>query len=297
MVPSPVVRVLKPFVDFRPVCPEVEIGLGVPRKPIRIVLVEGEQHLVQPETGKEVTAEMQGFVAGFLDSIGAVDGFVLKFRSPSCGIKDVKIYRSADKGAASSRGSGFFGGEVTRRFGGLAVEDEGRLKNFKIREHFLTKLYVLTDFRESSANLRMKDLVAFHTRNKFLLMAYSQSGMRRMGRIVANPEGKPPAEVFDEYRLELERALGGPPRTTSAINVLMHGLGFFSKGLASEEKAFFLDSLQDFRQSRVPLSVPVGILKSYVVRFDQEYLKQQTFFEPYPDRLISVTDSGKGRSL
>jgi uncharacterized protein YbgA (DUF1722 family) len=143
----------------------------------------------------------------------------------------------------------------------------------------------------------MRDLVQFHTENKLLLMAYSQKQLKTLGRLVANTEKKPAKDVIGEYRTGLEAALTGAPRFTSCINVLMHAMGYFSKELTSREKAFFLDALQDFREERTPLSVPVGIMKSYMVRFEEPYLMQQTFFNPYPDSLVSVTDSGKGRKL
>jgi uncharacterized protein YbgA (DUF1722 family)/uncharacterized protein YbbK (DUF523 family) len=297
MIPSPVVRELEPFVDFNPVCPEVEIGLGVPRPTIRIVEAGGERRLMQPETGRDVTRDMKDFTGAFLDGVGAVDGFILKFRSPSCGIKDVKVYPGIDTRSPVSRGAGFFGGEVLSRFGGLAIEDEGRLKNFKIREHFLTQLFTISDFRRTESKRSMGALVDFHTDNKFLLMAYGQKHMRELGRVVANPGRDPVSQVLEKYSAGLRQALARPPRSTSALNVLMHGLGYFSKELSHSEKAYFLDSLEAFRAQRVPLSVPVSILRSYVVRFEEAYLGRQTFFEPYPVALVNVTDSGKGRDL
>jgi len=297
MIPSEVVKQLMPHVEFRPVCPEVEIGLGIPRRPIRIVRAGDDLRLVQPETGRDVTDDMVGFVKTFLDAVGDVDGFVLKFRSPSCGMKEVKIHSGIEKGASSSKGAGFFGGAVIERFSGLAVEDEGRLKNFRIREHFLTKLFMLAALRDVLAKGKMHDLVEFHTENKLLLMAYSQKQLKALGGLVANPDKRPVEEIMAGYRAGLEVALGTAPRCASCINVLMHALGYFSKQLTSKEKAFFLDSLTDFREQRRPLSVPAGILKSYIVRFEEPYLARQTFFEPYPDSMVSITDSGKGRSL
>lgn len=297
MIPSPVVKLLMPHVEFLPVCPEVEIGLGTPRHPIRIVRVGSDLKLLQPETGKDVTEAMTGFVDGFLDTVENVDGFILKFRSPSCGMKDVKIYKGTEKGAPASKGAGFFGGEVTRRFSGLAVEDEGRLTNFKIREHFLTKIFTLASFRKVEVSGKMRDLVQFHTENKLMLMSYSQKQLKVLGGLVANPEKNPFSKVIEEYRAGLETAMSGAPRCTSCINVLMHAMGYFSKQLSHREKAYFLDSLQEFREEHVPLSVPVGIMKSYLVRFDEPYLMQQTFFDPYPEDMISITDSGKGRKL
>ena len=296
MIPSPVVKLLMPYVDFLPVCPEVEVGLGVPRAPIRIVRRGKDLRLLQPASGKDLTREMTAFVDRFLDGVADVDGFILKFRSPSCGMKDVKIHSSTGEGPAG-KGAGFFGSQVVRRFSGLAVEDEGRLTNYRIREHFLTKIFTFAAFRKVEAGARMRDLVQFHAENKLTLMAYSQKHMRALGRLVANPERRPPREVVVGYRSGLEAAMANAPRSPSCINVLMHALGYFSKQLTHREKAVFLDSLQDFREERVPLSVPVGIMKSYLVRFEEPYLMQQTFFDPYPETMLSVADSGKGREL
>jgi uncharacterized protein YbgA (DUF1722 family)/uncharacterized protein YbbK (DUF523 family) len=295
MIPSEVVRLLGAHVDFSPVCPEVEIGLGIPRPPIRIVEAGGKQRLVQPETGRDVTHEMRTFAGTFLDAKAGAAGFILKSRSPSCGIKDVKIHAGVAGDAPVSKGVGLFAGEVLRRFGGLAIEDEGRLRNHRIREHFLTKLFTLSAFRAVRAAKSMGELVEFHTENKLVLMAYSQRGLKQLGKIVANPEKKPVQKVLRAYSEVLRDALASAPRYTSCINVLMHALGYFSKALSHTEKSFFLDSLQDFRDKRIPLSVPVGIMKSYIVRFEQPYLVRQTFFEPFPEDLVTVTDSGKGR--
>lgn len=298
IVPSIEVDALRPFADFTPVCPEVEIGLGVPRDPIRIVSGgDGGEKLVQPSTGRDVTAGMEGFARSFLDSVGDPEGFILKYRSPSCGIKEVKIYESAASKMPVRRGAGFFGGAALARFAGIPIEDEGRLLNFRIREHFLTRAFALAAFREVRASRSMKRLVQFQAENKLLLMAYSQKEMRIMGRAVANLEKRPAADVVEDYYAHLKAALSAAPRYTSAINVLMHALGYFSEGLTPKEKVFFLKTLEDYRKAKVPLSVPAGIARSYVVRFEADYLMQQTFFLPYPEELVEITDSGKGRDL
>ena len=289
------VRRLREFVEFRPVCAEMEIGLGVPRDPIRVVLVQGEMRLVQPSTGKDCSGPMNEFAGSFLDGIGSVDGFLLKSRSPSCGTRDVKIYNETGNLMSAAQRQGFFGRAAMARFGDTAVEDEGRLRNFLIRERFLTMLFTLARFREMAVEPTMARLTGFHARNKLLLMAYSEVVMRQLGKLGANEEHRPAADVFRDYGALLPRAFSGPPKYTAAINVLMHALGYFKEGLSSEEKAFFLDSLQRYRTGKVPLSVPVGILRSWVVRFREPYLAQQALFQPYPEELIEIADSGKGR--
>jgi uncharacterized protein YbgA (DUF1722 family)/uncharacterized protein YbbK (DUF523 family) len=297
IVDDPQVRLLQEFVEFRPVCPEVEIGMGVPRDPIRVVLAQGEMRLAQPSTGRDFSEPMNDFSGRFLSGTGDVDGFVLKSRSPSCGTRDVKVYNETGNLLSAAQRQGFFGREVMRRFSELAVEDEGRLRNFLIRERFLSMLFALARFRVLAGEPRMAGLVEFHARHKLLLFAYSEKTMRELGRIVANPGRSSVAEIFREYRERLPGAFLAPPKYTAAINVLMHALGYFSDKLNTQEKAFYLDALESFRKGRVPLSMPVGVLRSWIARFGEPYLAQQVFFEPYPLDLVAISDSGKGRDL
>ncbi|UCF06413.1 MAG: DUF1722 domain-containing protein [bacterium] len=297
MISSDVVKGLVPFVEFLPVCPEVEIGLGVPRPPIRVIRKGQGLRLVQPETKRDITIAMVRFAGEFLDSVGEVDGFILKSRSPSCGIKEVKVYPGPEAVSPAAKKSGFFGAAVIERFFFLPIEDEGRLTNFTIRENFLTRIFTFAAFRRVKASMRMRDLVAFQAENKFLLMAYNQKELRELGRIVANLDKKPIADVLYSYEDHLRSAFARAPRFTSNINVLMHALGFFSDELLAGEKAFFLDALEQYRTGRIPLSAVTAITRSWIVRFSTDYLVNQTFFEPYPAELVKITDSGKGRKL
>ncbi|MCF8068064.1 MAG: DUF523 and DUF1722 domain-containing protein [Desulfobacterales bacterium] len=286
---------LKSHVDFIPVCPEFEIGLGIPRPPIRIAEVKDKITLYQPETGKILTKMMTDFSYRFLSSQSGVDGFILKNRSPSCGTGDVKIYKGFDKGVGTRRGNGFFGGAILERFPEAPVEDEGRLKNFDIRDHFLIKLYTLTRFRLAKTSGEMKELVDFHTRHKLLLLAYNQTRYRECGQIVANHDNKKVSTVFKDYENALQLALSRRPKYTSVINTLFHALGGISENISKKEKAFFLNTIEEYRDERIPLVAVTHILKSYAIRFNNEYLLDQVMLEPYPKELIRVSDSGKGK--
>lgn len=289
IISSPIVAKLTEYVDFLPVCPEVEIGLGIPRDPVRIILGNGEQRLVQSASGKDLTEVMEAFCTDFLDSTGEIDGFILKYRSPSCGIKDVKIYPTAAlKSGAIGKTSGFFGGAVLKKFPHLAIEDEGRLRNARIKEHFMTRLFMLAAFRKVKSEGRMKDLIAFHTENKYLLMAYNQAELRKLGAIVANKEGLSFQELASEYQRHLYSALSRPPRYTSTINVLMHAFGHFSQKLSSQEKALFLDWIQKYREGKTSLCPAINTIRSWALRFEDQFLTNQTLFEPYPEGLMEV---------
>ena len=288
------VEKLTEYVDYVTTCPEMEIGLGVPREPVRIVERETVPRLVQSKTELDLTEQMQAFSASFFDTLDHVDGFLLKNRSPSCGLTDVKIY--GPRGNVLGKGSGLFGQAARERFPKAALEDEGRLKNYRLREHFLTRLYTLTAFRERKKTGRMKELVAFHTENKLLFMAYNQDLLRRLGRIVANPEKQPASKVMGAYEHVLDLMFAAPPSYKPNINVMMHILGYFSKRLDHQEKHYLLDLLEKYRKGKVPLSVPLHVLYSWVVRFEEPYLVRQTYFMPYPESLVEITDSGKGRA-
>jgi uncharacterized protein YbgA (DUF1722 family)/uncharacterized protein YbbK (DUF523 family) len=284
---------IEPYVEYVTVCPELEIGLGVPRDPVRIVSDGKALRLVQPIGGADLTEKMNRFCREFLDGVGEVDGFLLKTRSPSCGIGDVRVYAGAERAAAIGKAPGFFGGAVLERFSDLAIEDEGRLKNRRIREHFLTKLFALARWRQVRAEGKMAGLVGFQAAHKLLLMAYSEKEMRALGRIVANPEKKSAAEVFEEYQAHFRNAFAQPPKYGASRNALMHAFGYFSKELTPREKRHFLHVIEEFRHHRAPLSSPLGLLRSWVIRFETHYLEAQALFEPFPEALIDLQDSGK----
>jgi len=288
-------RKLAPHAKFLQVCPEVEIGLGVPRDPIRLVSAGQGVKLVQPDSGEDLTDKMERFSKRYVGSLADVDGFVLKSRSPSCGITDAKVYPHLDKGPSVGKGPGVFARMIVERFPHAAIEDEGRLNNFRLREHFLTKLFLLARFRRLKKKPSMRALVQFQAENKLLLMAYNQKEMRLLGRTVANHEKRSLKEALALYESHLHNAFARPGRYTSHINVLMHAMGYFSRQLNPREKAHFLDLLELYRQGKIPLSASVSVIRSWSHRFDTEYLEAQTYFEPYPPDLVEITDSGKGR--
>lgn len=295
VIPDKAVQRMQPYVEFIPICPEVEIGLGVPREVIRIVDGEEEQ-LVQPKTGENLTASMNQFSKGFLDHLPDVDGFLLKNRSPTCEMQDVKVYQSAENSQVVGKTSGFFAKEILKRHSGLAIEEEGRLKNFTLRHHFLTNLFTLADFRHVKEEGTMKALQKFHAANKYLFMAYHPGTLKEMGRTVANHGHLPFDEVIKEYEPLLHHLMSGPAKPGAHINVCQHIAGYFKKELSKEEKDSFANLLEQYKEERVPLSAIISVLNSWVARFQSEYLQSQTYFQPYPLELVEISDSGKGRA-
>jgi len=295
MISDPVVSQLKSHVEFITVCPEVAIGLGVPRDPVRVVQIGDENKLIQPSTDRDLTHDMNTFANDYLSQVEHVDGFILKHSSPSCGIANAKIFNGTKQNAAPKRGNGLFADAVLNKFDGLAIEDEGRLKNFRIREHFFTKLFTLARLRQLKESSSMKSMIEFQQNHKYLFMAYSQAGLRRLGSIVAHQEKNNFHDVLQKYEIEMKKLLSKPPRYTSVINALYHIFGGVSKQLNKREKIFFEQRIQEYRDEKVPLSTLSLLLESWAIRFEDEFLLNQIFFEPFPRELVAITDSGKGR--
>lgn len=298
IISSDVVEGLAPFVTYITACPEMEIGLPAPREALRIIRKEDNQNrLVFSMSGVDMTEKMQEFAQGFLEKLHEqdIDGFILKDRSPSCGIGDVKIYQSTGKSSPlPGKTTGLFGQAVGSRFPHVPLESEGRLLNFNIREHFMIRVFMMRDFKKVKASSKIADLVAFHASNKYLLMAFSQKHLSTLGKVTANSERLPLSEILSIYENTLVKALEQPLSIQRNINVLLHVFGYFKRYLTSDEKSFFLEHLELYNQKRIPFSVMLSILKSWIVRFDIPYLKGQTLFEPFPANLFQVTDSGKG---
>jgi uncharacterized protein YbgA (DUF1722 family)/uncharacterized protein YbbK (DUF523 family) len=299
MIPSPTVEVLKSYVDFLPVCPEVEIGLGIPRATLRIVRNNGVDHLIQPATGRDVTREMTGFALQFLDRLPPVDGFILKGGSPTSGTRNVKVYPSGGKSNTIGRTAGFFAREVLKQYSHLPIEDELRLINARIRDHFLTAIFTLAAFREAEQTQDREALARYHAANKLLLMACHQQLLRRMGQLVATRARKETEELFLQYYGLLCTALKNVPRYTNNINVLQHVLGHFGHRVTNEEKEYCQRLIDRYTSGHATLAEPRDLLQSWTIRFHESSLMDQTFFAPYPFDLEALPDdrTDRGRDV
>ena len=283
---------LEPHVQLEPICPELEVGLGVPRDPVRIVIAAGSERLVQPSTGRDLTASMRAFAHRYLGTVSEADGFILKSRSPSCAVLDARRYRGGDGQVPAGTGPGMFAATVRERFPDAAIEDESRLNDLRLREHFLTKLFALAGLRAVAATGLVAELDGFHARNKLLLMAYGQTRMRALGEILENPDRAGFTDVARSYREQLAAALARPARVPANVNVLMQAFGHCSQHLLAAEKTHFLDLLEGYRHSRLPLSALQSVLSSWAARLGVHYLAGQTFLAPFPAALVRLAPVG-----
>lgn len=284
---------LKKYIEIIAVCPEVECGLKTPRNTIRIVEINNKKELFQSKENKFITEDMISFSNSFLNKLQSVDGFILKCKSPSCGVKDAKVYTTLEKGSAIRREKGFFAESVLNHFPYLPIEDEGRLTNFKIREHFLSRIFILCDFRNAKASSNFDKLKEFHLKNSLLFLSYNQKYCKILDEIIYNDKIKNLDLLFNEYEFYLNRLLEKAPRYTSNINVLLKTLEQFNNKITSDEVQFIWSTIDKYKNGYVPFSVPLYLVKSYIIRFNLYNLLNQTFFMPYPEDLVLLNDSGK----
>jgi len=269
-----------------------------PRNSVRLIKKDGEYKLVDSMTGEDHTEKMDNYIQKLTSKLNEeeIEGFIAKTRSPSCGSNDSKVYPDSGKvPALGEKRAGYFTANLAEIFSSLVIENEGRLKNFKLRENFLIKIFMLADLRQVTKSGQIKELIEFHSNNKYLIMSYNQNGLNKMGKIVAAHKKGKTEETMTEYKKQIIETLNVLPDTGKRVNMLQHIFGYVSSEISREEREYFLETLQDFRKEKVPFSLPLALLRSWVIRFKVEYLMPQTIFNPYPEGLIDLSDSGNGR--
>ncbi len=278
-----VVDTLGPLVEFVPVCPEVECGLGVPREAMRLIGTPEEPHLFTIRSGRDLTGQMQAWIKGRLDELAGegLCGFIFKARSPSSGMERVKIYN--EKGGVTGYGAGLFARAFMERFPLLPVEEEGRLNDPQLRDNFVERLFTLKRYRDAVAGARtLKPLMNFHAAHKYLLMAHHAESVRSMGRLLAESEPKAVRETTAAYEALLLAALKRQTTPVRYINVFQHMAGHLKQQLTADEKQEFADLLDDYRAGQIPVIAPIVMLRHYVRKYSEPYLATQTCLYPHP---------------
>lgn len=282
------VDILGQHVEWVPVCPEVEIGLPVPRESMRLVGDPASPRLVAPKSGADYTERMKAWARERLEQLAALDlcGFVFKKDSPSSGLFRVRVYD--EHGMPRRTGTGIFPREVMNRFPLLPLEEEGRLNDMALRENFIERVFAYYRWTELLKNDPTPGgLVRFHTAHKLTLMAHSPKHYTEMGRLVAQAGTIPWEELSATYgRLFMEGlTLLGTRR--KHVNVLQHLMGFLKKHLSSEDKQELLGLIEDYRNELVPLIVPLTLIQHYVRKYPvPDWVHQQVYLTPYPKELM-----------
>jgi uncharacterized protein YbgA (DUF1722 family)/uncharacterized protein YbbK (DUF523 family) len=277
---------LSEFVQLIPFCPEVEIGLGTPRATLRLVESESGTRLIQTKTERDFTRELQRYAQRKIHEMNSwnLSGLVVKRSSPSCGMERVKIY---NKNAVPARtGRGLFTELFMKDNPLLPVEEEGRLNDIPLRENFLQRVFAYHRLKILfQPGWKIGQLVRFHSREKFLLLAHSPNHYRLLGRLVANPRQRDMKKLSEKYQSLFMAALKVKASPGRHVNVLQHMAGFFKKELSSEQKIELNSLFDDLANKLVPLSVPLTLVRHYIRQFSIKYLAVQSYIEPCPKGL------------
>jgi uncharacterized protein YbgA (DUF1722 family)/uncharacterized protein YbbK (DUF523 family) len=274
------------FVEWVPVCPEVECGLPVPREAMRLVGDPASPRLVTIDTKIDHTRRMRTWARRRVRELESEDleGFIFKSRSPSSGMERVKVYD--ENGMPQKVGVGLWARAFMDHFPLLPVEDEGRLHDPALRENFIERIFCLKRYRDAIGPRRSRGaLVAFHAAHKLQLMAHSPSVQREMGRLVAHAKETSLRELFEAYEERLMSALAQKSTAGKNANVLQHALGYFKRDLTPDEKSEALEVIDQYRAGYTPLIVPVTLISHFVRKYEEPYLASQVYLSPHPIEL------------
>lgn len=272
--------------DFVPVCPEVGVGMTVPRPTIRLQNVDGATRLIETKNpDNDHTDAMIEYSVKKVKSLTdtRLCGYIVCAKSPTCGMERVKVYSEHQ---AEKSGVGLFTAELMARMPWLPIEEDGRLHDPHLKENFISRVYALYDFYNSVAdNPTRGNIVAFHSRYKLTLMAHSPTAYKALGKLVANIAEYEVAAFFELYRTQFMQALSHRASRKNNTNVLMHIQGYFKRDLSKEQKAELAKLIDDYRLGTLPLLAPITLIKHYLSQHPDEYLQQQVFLSPHPQEL------------
>jgi len=275
------------FVEWVPVCPEVECGFGTPREAMRLVRSEGGLRLMTVKTEKDLTAPMERFSRARVKALAGEDlsGYILKKNSPSCGLERVKAY--GGKGVPTRDARGLFAAALVEARPDLPVEEEGRLASPSLRDNFVERVFAYWRLSGLFAGRwTVGDLVDFHTGHKLMLLAHDTEAYRRLGRLVAGARGIQRRELERRYTTTFMQALARLATPRRHTNVLQHMAGYFKDRLDAASKRELGQVIDDYRRGLVPLIVPVTLIRHYVRIHDVRYLSGQIYLEPHPKELM-----------
>jgi uncharacterized protein YbgA (DUF1722 family)/uncharacterized protein YbbK (DUF523 family) len=274
------------YVEYVPVCPEVECGLGMPREAMRLAGNPESPRLTTIRTHRDFTDRMVAWARKRVRNLEKEDlcGFIFKSDSPSSGMERVKIYD--EKGFPAKVGRGIFARIFMEHFPLVPVEDEGRLHDPKLRENFIESLFTLMRWRELLRQKTSLDhLVRFHSQTKLFLLSHSEKHHRLMGKMVASGKQMAPKDLYSKYESLLMETLKLKTSIRKNVNVLQHMMGYFKNQLSSDEKQELLEVISDYRKGYIPLIGPITLTNHYVRKYKEPYLAQQSYLHPHPVEL------------
>ncbi len=280
-------EVLGPYVEWVPVCPEVEAGLGTPREAMRLVGDSHHPRLVTIKSGTDHTRAVERMTAHRIQELEELDlsGYVFKKDSPSCGMERVRIYH--EHGMPGRNGVGLFARAFIEQFPLIPVEEEGRLCDPTLRENFIERVFCYRRWQDLvQSGVTRQALVQFHTIHKYLLLAHHPQQYQALGRLVGQAHEHRPKELAHRYGELFMKALAVKATVRKQVNVLQHILGYFKDRLGAPEKAELLSVIGDYHRGLTPLVVPLTLIKHYVRIFDVSYIRDQVYLNPHPIELM-----------
>ncbi len=276
-------EVLGCYVEWIPVCPEVEAGLGTPREAMRLVGNPQYPRLVTIKSGTDHTGALETMARNRIEGLKNLhlSGYVFKKGSPSCGIKRVRIYN--EHRMSSRNGVGLFARAFIEQFPLIPVEEEGRLCDPTLRENFIERVFCYRRWQDLvQSRVTRQALVQFHTIHKYLLLAHHPQQCEVLGRLIGRAHQYRPKELSHRYGELFMKALAMKATVRKHVNVLQHILGYFKERLGAHEKAELLDVISDYHHGRTPLIAPLTLIKHYVRIFDVGYIRDQVYLNPRP---------------
>jgi uncharacterized protein YbgA (DUF1722 family)/uncharacterized protein YbbK (DUF523 family) len=271
------------YVEYVPVCPEVECGLPIPRESMHLEGNPESPRLITSRTKQDMTERMIQWALERVVELEKEDlcGFIFKSDSPSSGMERVKVYN--DKGMPVKKGVGMFARIFMEHFPLLPVEDEGRLHDPGLRENFIERIFTLKRWREVLTRKENRgNVVDFHTKHKLLILSHSPKHYQTTGKLVARAKELSLREFYQEYQILLMESLMLKTTSKKNANVLQHMMGYFKEQLSFDEKQELLEVIEVYRKAYTPLIVPITLIQHYVRKYNQPYLNQQVYLNPHP---------------
>lgn len=280
--------VLAEYFEFVPVCPEIQAGMPVPRKPIRLVKGQDGQirALESDNSDADHTEALAQQAINFVQDNQTISGFIATPNSPSCGVFTVKLY--LPNGNPVNKSSGIFSKTLRELNPLLPVEEAGRLNDAGLRENFIMRVYTYQRWQELNRQpLTAQKLVQFHTRHKYLVMSHSHAAYKTLGQMVATAGSADLTQLGPHYIKSLMDAIASPAPRARHCNVLHHLLGYLKKLISPHDKQELLATIEHYRQGVVPLIVPMALLRHHFERWcdQQRYILEQIYLDPYPFEL------------
>ena len=275
---------LAQHVTFKPFCPEVAIGLPIPRPSIRQIKKNDLIHIARPDGSGDVTAALQAYGKTVASQTQHISGFVFCAKSPTCGMERVKVYNE-NGDALPANGVGAFAKEIMAANPLLPCEENGRLNDAILRENFVARVFVYKSWQRLTHDPMTKHaLTNFHSKHKYMVMSHDLVAYKQLGRLLAHAD-MPVEDMAQEYIHGLMTALKKKATRKKHANTLQHIQGYFSKYLSSNERQELANKIDDYRLGLVPLMAPLTLIKHYQMHYPDDYLAQQTYLHPYPEEL------------